>query len=135
MKKHFTQATIPLRSTSLEEMCKYAACDYVDNFSHGSALEVLPTAKNGVWRVKLLIDPRQLEEILSEQVNTEALIEKMGTAATSCSTTTPSSSRILSPTTSSKKVGWKATLINGKIAKHTIPVPAPAAFNLYLGSC
>jgi len=62
-------------------MCKSAACDYVDNLSHGSALEVLPKAKNGVWRVKLLIDPRQLEEILSKQVNTEALIEKMRMAA------------------------------------------------------
>ncbi|KAG5030056.1 hypothetical protein GLYMA_05G218300v4 [Glycine max] len=118
-----------------EEMCKSAACDYVENLSNGSALEVLPTAKNGVWRVKLLIDPRQLEEILSEQVNTEALIEKMRMAATSCSTTSPSPSRSPSPTTSSKKVGWKTTLFNGKIAKDTIPVPAPAGSNLYLGSC
>ncbi|KAG5106721.1 hypothetical protein JHK82_043691 [Glycine max] len=41
-----------------EEMCKSAACHYVENLSNGSALEVLPTAKNGVWRVKLLIDLR-----------------------------------------------------------------------------
>ncbi|KAG4957857.1 hypothetical protein JHK85_044237 [Glycine max] len=39
-------------------MCKSAACHYVENLSNGSALEVLPTAKNGVWRVKLLIDLR-----------------------------------------------------------------------------
>ncbi|KAL5133473.1 hypothetical protein HKD37_03G006791 [Glycine soja] len=44
-----------------EEMCKSSACHYVENLSNGSALEVLPTAKNGVWRVKLLIDPRQLD--------------------------------------------------------------------------
>ncbi|KAG5042434.1 hypothetical protein JHK87_006349 [Glycine soja] len=42
-------------------MCKSSACHYVENLSNGSALEVLPTAKNGVWRVKLLIDPRQLD--------------------------------------------------------------------------
>ncbi|KAH1256729.1 Amino-acid permease BAT1 [Glycine max] len=35
-----------------EEMCKSSACHYVENLSNGSALEVLPTAKNGVWRVK-----------------------------------------------------------------------------------
>ncbi|XP_017434532.1 uncharacterized protein LOC108341347 [Vigna angularis] len=48
---------------------KFAACDYVENLSNGSALEVLPVAKNGVWRLKLVIEQRQLEEILSEQVN------------------------------------------------------------------
>ncbi|TKY60742.1 hypothetical protein E2542_SST17841 [Spatholobus suberectus] len=93
-----------------EEVCKSAACDYVENLSNGSALEVLPSAKNGVWRVKLVIDPRQLEEILSEQVNTEALIEKMRMAATACSTSSPSRS----PTMSTWKVGWKTTLFSGK---------------------
>ncbi|KAK7369800.1 hypothetical protein VNO80_11845 [Phaseolus coccineus] len=112
-----------------EEVCKSAACDYVENLSNGSALEVLPSAKNGVWRVKLVIDQRQLEEILSEQVNTEALIEKMRMAATGCSTTSPSRS----PTMSSWKVGWKTTLFSGKIAKDTATVTAGS--NLYLGSC
>ncbi|KAK8560912.1 hypothetical protein V6N13_026347 [Hibiscus sabdariffa] len=46
-----------------------------------AALEVLSPEKNGVWKVKLVISSRQLEEILSEQVNTEALIEKMRMAA------------------------------------------------------
>ncbi|KHM99885.1 hypothetical protein glysoja_017583 [Glycine soja] len=101
-----------------EEMCKSAACDYVENLSNGSALEVLPTAKNGVWRVD-----QELENM-----------SKMQTQL-SCSTTSPSPSRSPSPTTSSKKVGWKTTLFNGKIAKDTIPVPAPAGSNLYLGSC
>ncbi|KAL2614682.1 hypothetical protein AAZX31_08G024200 [Glycine max] len=117
-----------------EEMCKSAAsaCDYVEKLSNGSALEVLPTAKNGVWRVKLVIDPRQLEKILSEQVNTEALIEKMRMAATACSTTTPSPSRTPTPTMSSRKLlGWKTTLFNAKIAKDT----SPAASNFFLGSC
>ncbi|BAT72970.1 hypothetical protein LR48_Vigan818s004400 [Vigna angularis] len=108
---------------------KSAACDYVENLSNGSALEVLPAAKNGVWRVKLVIEQRQLEEILSEQVNTEALIEKMRMAASGCSTTSPSRS----PTMSTWKVGWKTTLFSGKIAKDT--ANATAGSNLYLGSC
>ncbi|KAJ4952307.1 hypothetical protein NE237_029139 [Protea cynaroides] len=49
------------------------------------ALEVLPSPGNGVWRVKLVIDTKQLGEILSEQVNTEALIEKMRSAASASS--------------------------------------------------
>ncbi|KAK7318085.1 hypothetical protein RJT34_02783 [Clitoria ternatea] len=121
-----------------EEVCegekenKPAACDYVDNLSNGSALEVLPSAKNGVWRVKLVIDTRQLEEILSEQVNTEALIEKMRMAAT-----TGSPSRVR--TMSTWKEGWKTTLLStlwmpvnsGKITKST----ATQGPNLDLGSC
>ncbi|MED6145882.1 hypothetical protein PIB30_029367 [Stylosanthes scabra] len=84
------------------------ACDYVQNLSHGSALEVLPSAMNGVWRVKLVIDTKQLEEILSEQVNTEALIEKMRMAATS----SPTRSR----TVSTWRLGWKPTLFNTLLA-------------------
>ncbi|KAL2342658.1 hypothetical protein Fmac_003943 [Flemingia macrophylla] len=109
-----------------EQVLKSAACDYVESLSNGSALEVLPSAKNGVWRVKLVIDPRQLEEILSEQVNTEALIEKMRMAATAC-TNSPSRS----PTMSTWKVGWKTPLFSGKTAKNA----ATAGSNLYLGSC
>lgn len=74
----------------------------VQNLPNGSALEVLPSAGNGFWRVKLMIDTRQLEEILSEQVNTEALIEKMRMAA---SLTSPR------PTTSTRRrasiTSWK----------------------------
>ncbi|XP_010267590.1 PREDICTED: uncharacterized protein LOC104604776 [Nelumbo nucifera] len=51
------------------------------------ALEVLPSPGKGVWKVKLVIDTKQLEEILSEQVNTEALIEKMRTVASSANAT------------------------------------------------
>ncbi|GFP79309.1 hypothetical protein PHJA_000074400 [Phtheirospermum japonicum] len=40
-------------------------------------------SKNGVWKVKLVIDPRDLERILSEGVNTEALIERMRFVANS----------------------------------------------------
>ncbi|WVZ23511.1 hypothetical protein V8G54_002055 [Vigna mungo] len=83
----------------------------------------------GGFRMKLVIEQRQLEEILSEQVNTEALIEKMRMAATGCSTTSPSRS----PTMSTWKVGWKTTLFSGKFAKDTANVTAGS--NLYLGSC
>lgn len=38
---------------------------------------------NGVWKVKLVIDPKDLEMILSEEVNVEALIEHMRIAAKS----------------------------------------------------
>ena len=69
------------------KMSSYAASDSVDNLANGSALEVLPTVGDGVWRVKLAIDTKQLEEILSEQVNTEALIEKMRMVASSASLT------------------------------------------------
>jgi len=113
-----------------EEVFKSAACDYVENLSNGSALEVLPAAKNGVWRVKLVIEQRQLEEILSEQVNTEALIEKMRMAANGCSTTSPSRT----PSMNTWKVGWKTTLFSGKIAKDTATATT-AGSNLYLGSC
>ena len=84
---------------------KMSSADFVENLSSGSALEVLPSQKNGVWKVKLVISSQQLEDILSEQVNTEALIEKMRMAANS-TTLTPRRSR------SSWVVGWKSALSN-----------------------
>ncbi|MQM10713.1 hypothetical protein Taro_043613 [Colocasia esculenta] len=44
---------------------------------HVRSLEVLPPQTNGVWRVKLAIDAERLASILSEQVDAEALIERM----------------------------------------------------------
>ncbi|XVF53105.1 hypothetical protein PTKIN_Ptkin05aG0072900 [Pterospermum kingtungense] len=86
---------------------KMSSADFVENLESGSALEVLPTQKNGVWKVKLVISSEQLEDILSEQVNTEALIEKMRMAAIGSSATlTPRRSK------SSRVVGWKPTLSN-----------------------
>ncbi|KAE8690693.1 putative Electron transporter [Hibiscus syriacus] len=58
-----------------------------------SGMQVLSRKKNGVWKVKLVIDSHQLEDILSEQVNTGALIEKMRTAAASSATVTPKRSK------------------------------------------
>ncbi|GAU11847.1 hypothetical protein TSUD_75980 [Trifolium subterraneum] len=124
------------------ERVKNSACDYVENLSNGSALEVLPSAKNGVWKVKLMIDTRQLEEILSEEVNIEALIEKMRMAATTYSISSPTRSR----TMSTWKMGWKPTLFNtlfapvnsGKITKSIVAAPATAVTegsNFDLSSC
>ncbi|KAK0586895.1 hypothetical protein LWI29_014059 [Acer saccharum] len=88
---------------------KMSSADFVDSLGDGSgsgsALEVLPSQGNGVWRVKLVINTRQLEEILSEQVNTEALIEKMRMAASSASLT-PRRSK------TSWVVGWKPVFSN-----------------------
>ena len=69
------------------------------------ALEVLAEVGDGVWRVKLVIDTKQLEEILSKQVNIEALIEKMRMVATSASITPKR-------TESAWGMCWKPTLLN-----------------------
>lgn len=58
-----------------------ASSELVRNTTMGSSLEVLPSPGNGVWRVKLVISSDQLAEVLSEQVNTQALIERMRAAA------------------------------------------------------
>ncbi|KAK2664339.1 hypothetical protein Ddye_002913 [Dipteronia dyeriana] len=88
---------------------KMSSADFVDSLGDGSgsgsALEVLPSQGNGVWRVKLVINTRQLEDILSEQVNTEALIEKMRMVASSTSLT-PRRSK------TSWVVGWKPVFSN-----------------------
>ncbi|XP_028774734.1 uncharacterized protein LOC114731677 [Neltuma alba] len=99
-----------------------AESEYVKNLSNGSALEVLPSAGNGVWKVKLVIDTKQLEEILSEQVNTEALIEKMRMAASATSSSPTRSRRTMSPW----KLGWKPpTLFNNTpIIKERLSTPS-----------
>ncbi|OMP02888.1 hypothetical protein COLO4_10731 [Corchorus olitorius] len=98
---------------------KVSSADFVENLSSGSsALEVLPSQKNGVWKVKLVINSQQLGDILSEQVNTEALIEKMRMAASSA-TLTPRRSK------SSWVVGWKPALSN--VFKAPIENKAPIA--------
>ncbi|GKC36342.1 dihydroxy-acid dehydratase [Tanacetum coccineum] len=63
------------------------------NLSDGSGFEVLPAPRKGVWKVKLVINTKQLEDILSEEVNTEALIEQMRIAAASSMTVGPRRSK------------------------------------------
>ncbi|CAI9094352.1 OLC1v1030077C1 [Oldenlandia corymbosa var. corymbosa] len=80
------------KSTSAE-----AAMEMAASLANGPALEVLPPPQKGVWKVKLAITPKQLEEILSEEVNTEALIEQMSMAANnavSSGSVTPRRSKI-----------------------------------------
>ncbi|KAL5998919.1 hypothetical protein ACLOJK_009867 [Asimina triloba] len=55
--------------------------DLLESLTAGPGLEVLPSPGNGVWKVRLLISTDKLAEILAEQGNTQALIEKMRTAA------------------------------------------------------
>uniref|UniRef100_A0A803LWL7 Uncharacterized protein n=1 Tax=Chenopodium quinoa TaxID=63459 RepID=A0A803LWL7_CHEQI len=47
-----------------------------------AAFEVLPSKGNGVWRVKMAIDSKELEEMMSGN-NAEALIQMMRSAAKS----------------------------------------------------
>lgn len=49
----------------------------------GSSTSTLKPPGNGVWKVKLVINPKDLEKILSEETNTEALIQQMRMAANS----------------------------------------------------
>ncbi|CAL1373620.1 unnamed protein product [Linum trigynum] len=58
-----------------------------------AALHVLPSHRDGVWKVKLVIDPKRLEEIWSEQENVEALIENMRMVAAAAESFTPRRSR------------------------------------------
>ncbi|PON34222.1 UvrABC system protein C [Parasponia andersonii] len=72
--------------TCKKSLSHSASAEFVEDLANGSAMEVLPSGGDGVWRVKLMIDTKQLEEILSEQGNTEALIERMRMVA-SCAGT------------------------------------------------
>ncbi|CAK9163086.1 unnamed protein product [Ilex paraguariensis] len=96
VKEKLTLATEDSRELSVEDMNESApvrmsssvALDLVTNVvAKGSAIEVLPPPRKGVWSVKLVINTEQLEEILAEQVNIEALIEQMRMAASSASGT------------------------------------------------
>ncbi|XP_021903835.1 uncharacterized protein LOC110819057 [Carica papaya] len=61
----------------------------VEKLANGEGIRVLPSQKKGVWKVKLMINTKQLEEILAEEGNTEALIEKMRMAAAATATSNP----------------------------------------------
>ncbi|MCD7447440.1 hypothetical protein HAX54_029115 [Datura stramonium] len=56
--------------------------DHNQRMLNKSEAEVFPTYNStGVWKVKLLISPEQLSEILSHEARTEALIESVRTVA------------------------------------------------------
>ncbi|KAK9145805.1 hypothetical protein Sjap_005708 [Stephania japonica] len=70
-------------------------CQGVMGSSRSSSHEVLQRCGSsngsGVWKVKLVISPEQLSEILSKEASTEALIDSMRTVAKCGSGTAPSS--------------------------------------------
>ncbi|KAJ4831679.1 hypothetical protein Tsubulata_051590 [Turnera subulata] len=90
--------------TESPKMSTSTATDIVEDLANGPALEVLPRQGDGVWKVKLVINTKQLGEILSEEVNTEALIERMRMAAISSDSLTPRRSK------SYWGVGWKPAI-------------------------
>ncbi|XP_058104982.1 uncharacterized protein LOC131248635 [Magnolia sinica] len=78
--------------TAVEEDIKMSgissvAAPYRMSFDHHgiwrrAETEVFPRCNNaGVWKVKLVISPEQLTEILSQEARTEALIESVRTVA------------------------------------------------------
>ncbi|CAN0908852.1 hypothetical protein LINGRAHAP2_LOCUS25499 [Linum grandiflorum] len=74
-----------------------------------TSMHVLPSNREGVWKVKLVIDPKRLEEIWSDSESVEALIEKMRMAAAAaggeCLNTPRGSSRSWGMMMSRKKGG------------------------------
>ncbi|KAB2608775.1 hypothetical protein D8674_011943 [Pyrus ussuriensis x Pyrus communis] len=73
-----------------------AGSDFVENLAKGSsALEVLPSGGDGVWRVKLVIETKQLEELFSENGDAGALIETMRMAAGGGWASTPKKTKSL----------------------------------------
>ncbi|EXC24697.1 hypothetical protein L484_003139 [Morus notabilis] len=101
--KSFVANTMEAEYVAAEAASKkmsHKATEFVESLANGSALEVLPSGGDGVWRVKLMIGTKQLEEILSEQGNTEALIETMRMAASGSASLTPRHS----------KSGWRSNL-------------------------
>jgi len=57
----------------------YRMCTYDNNRMWSETGEVCP--RKGVWKVKLAISPEQLAEILSQESQTEALVESLRTVA------------------------------------------------------
>ncbi|KAJ6816940.1 uncharacterized protein M6B38_413630 [Iris pallida] len=71
----------PLNSHDLSIVPSAAAPYRVSFDQHGfwrrQDVEVLPIQNSGIWKVKLVIKPDQLAEILSQESRTEALIESV----------------------------------------------------------
>lgn len=75
-----------------------------------AAAEVLPRYNSsGVWKVRLVISPEQLSEILAQEARTEALIESVRTVA-KCGNNGVSSSVTNSDQCSVSSSSWKGPL-------------------------
>ncbi|XP_026424530.1 uncharacterized protein LOC113320848 [Papaver somniferum] len=96
------------------------------NLTMKPALEVLPSLGNGVWRVKMVIDTKQLEEILSEQVNIGELIEKTREVAAVSRNSNGSDSSHSNASTQRKS--WRPSFSSVfKSSSTTAPPPPPVA--------
>lgn len=57
------------------------------SLASSAGLEVVRHNGKGVWKVKLVIGTKELEQILAEEVNVEALVERMREAAAAAAAT------------------------------------------------
>ncbi|KAL5136246.1 hypothetical protein HKD37_03G008960 [Glycine soja] len=91
-------------------------CDINNNRMWSEAAEVFP--RKGVWKVKLVINPEQLSEILSQESRTEAFVETLRTVA-KCGNGMPSGASsdhsTVSPVTQNQVISWHK-LLSLKIA-------------------
>ncbi|KAL3536649.1 hypothetical protein ACH5RR_000015 [Cinchona calisaya] len=90
-------------SSQLSTATAAGATPYRMSFHHAKRSaadpEVFPRYNStGVWKVRLVINPEQLSEILSQEARTEALIESVRTVAKCCaaSSSTTTTSRVSS---------------------------------------
>lgn len=78
----FTRQNTNLSSSSSSLVTPYRMSLDNQQILKRSEAEVLPRYNsNGVWKVKLVISPEQLAEILAQEARTEALIESVRTVA------------------------------------------------------
>ncbi|KAK7389743.1 hypothetical protein VNO78_25034 [Psophocarpus tetragonolobus] len=95
---------------------RMSTCDKNNNNNNNSKMysehEVLPrynSNSSGVWKVKLVISPEKLSEILSQESRTEALIESVRTVA-KCGNGVPSS--VANSDHLSVATSWKGSMSN-----------------------
>lgn len=73
--------------------------------------EVVPRYdRSGVWKVKLVISPEQLSEILSQESRTEALIESVRTVAKCGNGTSAAAASAVNSDKWSVSGSWKGSL-------------------------
>ncbi|CAN1178038.1 hypothetical protein LINPERHAP2_LOCUS33454 [Linum perenne] len=72
---------------------KAATAGPAEALPNSTALQVVSSHREGVWKVKVMIDPKRLEKILSDKENVEVFIQKMRMAVAAESLTPRRSSR------------------------------------------
>ncbi|KAL2336268.1 hypothetical protein Fmac_010714 [Flemingia macrophylla] len=95
---------------------RMSTCDKNNNNNNNSLFlesEVVPRYNSsGVWKVKLVINPEKLSEILSQESRTEALIESVRTVA-KCGNGVPSS--VANSDQWSVASSWKGSIMSEKM--------------------